>query len=108
MKFTIKFKIVALGAVLSILVTTIALVLGNFEYRRRGRENQLSTIDNWLENMSQDFLPDDYGDTYLNNVKMARSKMLEQYEKDPSDPPSGATFEQKKNFYRDVQRFEWF
>ena len=85
MKFSIKLKIVALGAVLSILVTTIALVLGNFEYRRRGRENQMSTIDYWINNMHEDFTSPDYGKDYIDTVKDVRDYILTQYEKDPSD-----------------------
>jgi len=59
MKFPIKFKIVALGAVLSILVTTVAIVFADQEYRRRGRENELNNIDNWLSGMKEDYSTQD-------------------------------------------------
>lgn len=106
MKFSIKLKIVALGAVLSILVTTIALVFSNVEYRRHGRENQLGTIDHWLSNMEEDFAPTSNDeDGYFKTVKKIRDYILTQYEKDPSDPPEGSTFEDQKLYYK--TRFDW-
>lgn len=105
MKFPIKFKIVALGAVLSILVTTIALIFSNVEYRRRGRDNQINTINHWLNNMEEDFIPTSNGDGYLKSVKKIKDYILTQYEKDPSDPPEGADFENQKLYYK--TRFDW-
>ena len=77
MKLTIKLKIVALGAVLSIFVTAIALVFSNIEYRQHGKENQLKNIDKWLDNMSSDFTDETYGEDYLKIVQATRSYIEE-------------------------------
>lgn len=105
MKFSIKFKIVALGAVLSILVTTIALVFANFEYRRRGKNNELVTIDNWLDNLDDYFNDQENGATDLSALSSTRHYIEEQYEKFPDNAPEDYTFEEKKNYYKD--RFRW-
>ena len=101
MKLTIKLKIVALGAVLSIFVTAIALVFSNIEYRQHGKENQLKNIDKWLDNMSSDFTDETYGEDYLKTIQATRSYIEENYALNPDDPPEGASFKEKKNFYKD-------
>ena len=105
MKFSIKFKIIALGAVLSILVTSVAVVFANFEYRRRAEDNMMVGIDGWLANINNDFTDPGYGDEYINTLKKVETYILEQYEKFPTDAPEGASVEDQKNFYKD--RFRW-
>ncbi|MBE6141925.1 MAG: hypothetical protein E7175_03715 [Erysipelotrichaceae bacterium] len=104
MKFPIKFKIVALGAVLSILVTTVAIVFADQEYRRRGRENELNNIDNWLSGMKEDYSTQDDDGFYPTLIK-TRSYIEECYASYPDDPPEDFTFEEKKNFYKTY--FNW-
>ena len=87
MKFSIKLKIVALGAVLSLLVTTAAVIFANFEFRKRGQDNLVKGINNWLDNMDADFSDPNYGDEYLNTVSNSRSYILKQYEQYPDDAP---------------------
>ena len=105
MKFSIKLKIVALGAVLSLLVTTAAVIFANFEFRKRGQDNLVKGINNWLGNMDADFSDPNYGDDYLNTVSSVRSYILKQYEQYPDDAPEDMTIEEQKLFYKD--RFRW-
>ena len=105
MKIPIKFKIVALGAILSISVTTAAIVFADQEYRRRGRENEINNIDNWLDGMKEDYSPQDDDISYFLTVQNTRSYIEECYKKYPLDPSPNLTFEQKKNFYK--THFNW-
>lgn len=105
MKFPIKFKIVILGAVLSLLVTSSAVIFANFEYRRRAERNAIESIDSWLNNMNGDFTDSTYGDEYLKTLEATEKYILEQYEADSSDAPEDYTIEKKKDFYKN--RFRW-
>ncbi|MBL2225490.1 hypothetical protein ELJ01_31465, partial [Klebsiella pneumoniae] len=69
MKFSIKIKIVALGAVLSILVMTTALIFANVQYRRHGEQATINVVDEWLTVMKGDLENEDFGEEYLNDLK---------------------------------------
>ena len=100
MKFTIKLKIVALGAILSLLVTVSAIIFSSIEYRQHGKRNQQNTINKWLDNMQSDFDDPDYGEDYLITVQNARDYILENYAINPDDPPEGSSFKERKDFYK--------
>ena len=104
MKFPIKFKLVGLGAVLSIVVTTIAIVFGNVEYRRRGKERQMATINAWLDNMSEDFNGEEYGGNYTGYAKQIRSYIEESYAINSEAAPDDASYADQKNFYKNIFR----
>lgn len=105
MKFSIKFKIVALGAILSILVTSIALIFANFEYRNRGRQNQLNDINECLTYTKNDFEDPNIRDDEIWIVSSIKDYVEQQYALHPDDPEQGLTYDQLKNFYMD--RFKW-
>ena len=101
MKFSIKFKIVALGAVLSLLVTASAIIFANVEYRRREEQNFVKVIDNWLDDKSSDFSSSD-DDSYYQTVVNIRSYILEQYETNPNEPEKDLPLANKKLFYKNI------
>ena len=105
MKFPIKFKIVALGAVLSVLVTSAALLFANFEYRNRGKENQLQTIDAQLTNLKENLEGDSSGRILNTTLKQTKEYINTQYKASPDDPPEGSDYKDQKQFY--MNRFKW-
>lgn len=100
MKFSIKFKIVALGAVLSLLVTSSAVLFANFEYRRRGEANLMNNINNWLDNLNGEFTTATYSDEYIRTIEKTKKYILDQYEEYPDDAPEDLTTEERKLFYK--------
>ena len=104
-KLPIKVKIVALGAVLSILVSAAALIFSNSEYRRRGKEKLVDDIDSWLDNMVEVLQNETSGKNYPEKLKSFRDYALQQYETFPDDPEPGLSYDKEKLFYKD--RFKW-
>ena len=106
MKFPIKFKVIALGTVLSALVTSAALLFANIEYRNRGKENQIQAIDAQLANLKKNLDDEDSNGRILNmTLTSVKTYINAQYEKSPDDPPEDADYEKQKNFY--MNRFKW-
>lgn len=109
MKFNIKFKIIALGVLLSALVTASSLVFSNYEYLRRGRDNQLTDINNWLDNTNTIFNGEGGSgktdSSYGASLKETRLYFEKQVALFPDDPPSGSSKEEQKIYYK--ERFSW-
>lgn len=102
MKFSIKLKIVALGAVLSLVVTSAAVVFGNFEYRRRGENSVINTIDNWFDNIDDDLTEDPTNNKYLSAISVGVDYIIQQYTENPEEPSADLSLEETKNFYKTI------
>lgn len=101
MKFSIKFKIVALGAVLSLLVTASAIIFANVEYRRREENNYVNSINAWFDEKSSDFARDDE-DSYYKTIEDTKAYILEQYALYPDEPKEDESLADKKLFYKNI------
>ena len=101
MKFSIKFKIVALGAVLSLLVTASAIIFANVEYRRREENNYVNSINAWFDDKSSDFARDDE-DSYYKTIEDTKAYILEQYALYPDEPKEDEPLADKKLFYKNI------
>ena len=99
MKISIRFKIIGLGAVLSILATSVALVFGTIEYRNRAKDRMLQTIDSWLDNLSADFQESDVRGQTINFVLETKQYIDEIYQAQPDDQPFD-TYEDYRNYLK--------
>lgn len=105
MRFPIKFKVVALGAVLSILVSSAALIMGYTEYLNRSKANQLNDIDEQLTILKTNLTTGDSSKTLNSTLNNVATYMKEQYALYPDEPEEGLSYDELKNFY--MNRFKF-
>ncbi len=104
MKISIRTKIVALGALISVLTSGAALLLTNFLYRNNGINNVLKSVDNWLSNLDDDYRSDVYGEEYRGQVEATYNYIRGIYDLDPDDP-TFTDFKSKKSHFK--EKYNW-
>lgn len=105
MKFKIRTKIVALGAILSILAAAIAITVSYFNFNRQTRNALRTSIDNSIAAAENDFGPDGTNsDYYLKSVYDMYQYINERIDPNEEDPEFDG-FDEKKEYY--MQKFPW-
>ena len=105
MRFPIKFKVVALGAVLSILVSSAALIMGYTEYLNRSKANQLNDIDEQLTILKTNLTTGGSSKTLNSTLNNVATYMKAQYALYPDEPEEGLSYDELKEFY--MNRFKF-
>lgn len=105
MKFSIKYKMIALGAVLSVLVTTIALIYSNVRYREHEKEQQMKATNDWLTFMDNNLNASATSNKYIAIIASTRDYILDQYHIFPEDPPEDLKGRDLRYFY--MNYFKW-
>lgn len=105
MKFSIKLKIVALGAFLSILVTSVAIIFSNVQFKNRQEKAVINTIDNCLGSTQEIFTDPTNKDRYLSNLEATKKYILDCYSAHPEEPTKDLSLKDEKLFYKNY--FGW-
>lgn len=105
MKFSIKLKIVALGAFLSILVTSVAIIFSNVQFKNRQEKAVINTIDNWLDSTQEIFTDPANSDKYLSNLSATKKYIIDCYAAHPDEPTKDLNLSDEKLFYKNY--FAW-
>ena len=92
---------IALGAVLSILVTAAALIFSNIQYRYYGKQTQMEATDHWLGLMDSSLNAPITENTYINTILDTKNYILTQYEQYPNDPSPDLSEKNERYFYMD-------
>ena len=105
MKVSIRVKIIALGAILSILVTGFALLFGGVANYNIGHATVDDVAESWLENIDYTFRNDDYGKDILQCAKATRDYILNIYIDDPDNPETFENTTEEKDYFRN--KYKW-
>lgn len=102
MKISIRFKIVTLGAFVSILTASLGIIFANVNYRSNGRESVLNTIDTWLTSLQKDISNIENNDSIYDAMVDTKEYIEPIYAKLPEKEPEFKTFKEKRDYYHNI------
>ena len=105
MRFSIRFKVVILGALVSILASTVAIVFGNFQYRNSSRQTILDNVHTWLTSIDNSLYDETLNNQYLDTIRQTRDYVDGIYKGAEEPIPALKDFKSRKYYYRG--RYLW-
>jgi len=99
MKFPIRFKIVALGLLISVVATSVGVVVNTLNYRNKAVDAMYTQIKASLEDCRINISHQTDELNYIDAIKATKEYIQTQYEANPYDPVF-ETFEEQYNYYK--------
>ena len=105
MKISIRFKIVALGALIATLATGASLLLSSQIYRTNGRNAIVESVDTWLDNVDNEYSNEDYGVTNRSKIQSVHTYVNDIYTTSEPDPEPFPSFAIRRLHYKN--KYKW-
>lgn len=99
MKFPIRFKIVALGLLISVVATSVGVVVNTLNYRNKAVDAMYTQIKASLEDCRINISSQTDQLDYVDAIKTTKEYIQTQYEANPYDPVF-ETFDEQYNYYK--------
>ena len=107
MRFSIRLKMMTLGALISVLTMGTAILLSDTIYRNNNRKNLVGDVDSWLASVKEDAESDVPVNDYRPFSYDIYDYMLKQYEAAPEPPESFENFEKEKSWYKNYYNWSY-
>ena len=101
MKFGIRFKLVFLGAAVSVLATAAALTISYTVSRSNGERDKVNSVNEWLNYMKDSVRNEQIYDA----IKATKDYVAKTYAENPPTKKDFNTFKEKRNYYSNI--FLW-